>query len=88
LESFNKKIFYDTDKTLGKTCESHYQFKHNDEALASLFIDYKSNSIKVLATINGESFIIKETNLWKNQMDVTNSQNNTIVPEKWYSGNF
>jgi len=74
-----------------KTGEGHYQFKLNDEALASLFIGYKSNSRKALVTINGESFTIKQTNLWKNHIAVTNASNNTIitiVPEKWYSSCF
>lgn len=74
-----------------KTGEGHYQFKHGDEDLASLFIDYKSNNRKALVTINGESFTIKQTNLWKNHMAVTNASNNTIitiVPEKWYSSSF
>jgi hypothetical protein len=48
-----------------KTGEGHYQFKLNDEALASLFIGYKSNSRKALVTINGESFTIKQTNCGK-----------------------
>lgn len=74
-----------------KTTEGHYQFKYGTEDLASLFIDYKSSNRKALVTINGESFTIKQTNLWKNHMAVVNESNNTIItiiPEKWYSSSY
>lgn len=74
-----------------KTGEGHYLFKHGDEDLASLFIDYKSINRKALVTINDESFTIKQTSIWKNHMAITNASNNTIitiVPEKWYSSSF
>lgn len=74
-----------------KTGENHYHFKHGDEDLASLFIDYKSYNRKALITINGEAYTIKQTNIWKNHMAITNASGNTIiiiVPEKWYSSSF
>ncbi len=78
-------------KHWAKTGEGHYQFKNGSEDLASLFLDYKSSDRKALATINGEAFTIKQTNLWKNHIAITNASNNTIItitPEKWYSSSF
>lgn len=74
-----------------KSGEGQYHFKQGEEALASLFIDYKSNNRKAVITINGEAFTIRQTNFWKNHMAVTNASNNTIItimPEKWYSSSF
>lgn len=69
--------------------EDYYSFFINGENIGSLKIN-AINSIS-LAKIREKEFTIKRTGFWKNTLDVTNNNNDTIAKvyyEKWYTNSF
>jgi hypothetical protein len=65
-----------------------FEFSVNDQETGSLQINTSSMKQRAVAKIKGHEFIIQRTGFWKNKIEITDENGNTVARvfnEKWYS---
>lgn len=59
----------------------------NDQLIGSMEVDIHRSTRKAVVRLKGKEWVFRRTGFWKNNLEVTDSNGNTIAkvyPEKWY----